>query len=58
MASIVITLKKVNNHEWQMFAPKGHTIGPKYRGDKYNALEWARRYTSTWHNWVIKLQGE
>ncbi len=53
MASIQIMLKKVNTHEWQLFAPKGHPIGPRFKGEEYKALEWAAAYVSTWSNWVV-----
>ena len=58
LPSVIIVLKKVNAHEWAMFAPKGHQLGPKYRGDGYKAKLWAEAWVSTWPGWIIDQQGE
>lgn len=56
MPSVIIILRKVSTYEWAMFAPKGHQLGPRYRGDKYKAKEWADAWVSTWPEWIIKQE--
>ena len=56
--TVHLTLRRVSKSEWQIFAPKGHSIGPRYRGDKFQAVEWARAYVSAWPNWKIIVEGE
>lgn len=58
MSSIRIKLKRVGDWNWQMFAPKGHPIGPTYRGDRGDALYWAQAYVSSWSNWIVYLDEE
>ncbi len=55
MSSIRITLKKINQHEWRLFTPKGHTVGPVFRGSEYKVFELARQFCSTWQDWVVDL---
>ena len=56
MPSIIITLKEVAPYKWRLFAPKGHTVSSEFRGKKYNALEWAKAYCSTWPDWVVRCE--
>lgn len=58
MSSIIIKLKRTSQHEWALFAPKGHQLGPKFRGDEYKAIEWAKAWISGFHNWILELDKE
>jgi hypothetical protein len=58
MSSIRIKLKRVGDWNWRMFTPKGHQIGPTYRGDRGNAIDWAQAFVSSWSNWVVYLDEE
>lgn len=54
MASIVLKLKKVSHNGWQLFAPKGHTIGPVFTGsDLAYIRRSAKIFVSSWYNWVV-----
>ena len=56
MPSVIITLKSVGTGTWQLFAPKGHAISHRFRGEKYKAIEWAKAWASGFHNWTVKLE--
>jgi hypothetical protein len=53
----MITLRKVNRDGWQLFAPKGHALSAIFRGDRFEAEEWARAWISSFHNWSLKIEG-
>ena len=55
--SIMITLKQVGNCRWRLYAPKGHTLGPEFHGNKFAAAEWARIWISGFHNWTLTIEG-
>ena len=55
MPSIVIKLRNMGCSGWQLFGPKGNEIGPRFRGKKYDVLERARSFVSTWYNWTVVL---
>lgn len=56
MASVYITLKKDHKGMWTLHAPKGHVVGGPFRGSRIDAVEWARRFISTWQDWVLKTE--
>ena len=56
MGSIMITLRKVSNDGWQLFAPKGHALSQVFRGEKHKAEEWATAWISSFHNWTLKVE--
>lgn len=57
MGSIIIELRKVGTGIWGLFAPKGHQVGPTFRGDKYKAIEWGKGWVSSFHNWTLTYKG-
>ena len=58
MVNDIITLKEVKTNEWALIAPKGHKIGPIFRGNEYKAYEWAKAYISGFYSWSLKREGE
>ncbi len=56
MPSIEISLREIKPGQWQLFAPKGHPISSEFRGNKYEAFEWATIFCSTWSNWTVKYE--
>jgi hypothetical protein len=53
MASIIILLKQDARGEWRLHAPKGHEIAGPFRGSKFDALDWAKAWCSTWKDWTV-----
>ena len=59
MPSIIISLRNIAPHEWQLFSPAGVPIGCTFRGSKFEALRWGTSFISSWYNWVIHVdEGE
>jgi len=58
MGTVEITLKKSSRYEWTLYAPKGHALSAPFRGSRYEALEWATKWISSWYNWVILLEDD
>jgi hypothetical protein len=58
MASVQLDLKEIGPNKWQLHSLKGFTIGPIFRGKKFEAVEWATEYCSTWPNWSINYEGK
>lgn len=56
MGCITLTLKRISEWEWQIFAPKGHPISEIYRGNSFAAKEWALAWISGFHNWNLKIE--
>jgi hypothetical protein len=56
MGSIMITLRKVSRDGWQLFAPKGHSLSHVFRGDRFEAEDWARAWISSFHNWTLRIE--
>lgn len=55
MGSAYIKLKKLQEGEYALFGPKGNMISNIYRGNKFDAIEWSRKWISGWYNWSIDL---
>lgn len=53
MATVMIKLRKVRNHEYALFGPKGNQISEIFRGNVFDAQDWAGRWVSGWYNWSI-----
>lgn len=54
MPSVQLKLKKVSSDGWQLFAPKGHAIGPVFRNSELHRVrEAARLFVSSWNNWTV-----
>ena len=45
---IIFKLKKYYNGTWYILAPKGHTLAGPFHGNKFEAIEWAQAYISSW----------
>ena len=54
--SIIITLKRSGQGKWQLYAPKGHSLSGEFRGERWQAEEWAENWVSSFNNWTVKLE--
>ena len=56
MGSIVVTLRNVRYGEWALFAPKGHQLSIIFRGNKFDAHDWAKAWVSGFNDWTVKQE--
>ena len=54
--STIITLKRVGKWKWRLYAPKGHCLSGEFRGELFQAEEWARIWVSSFSGWTIQLE--
>ena len=53
-----ITLRRSNNGDWRLFAPKGHQMGGPFHGTESAALAWGRAFLSCWLDMIIKVESQ
>lgn len=53
MSTIPIILRRVRQDEYALFGPKGNQLSANFRGNAFQAKEWAIKWVSSFNNWVI-----
>ena len=54
----VILRPRKDGNAWYIYAAKGHEIAGPFRGTPIAAMEWARRFCSSWYNMNIIQENE
>lgn len=56
MASVNVRLFEKSKNIWVIVSKSDVQISNVFRGNKHQAVAWARAWVSSWQNWVITIE--